>query len=423
MVSQIYTAAPNDVITAARWNNEFGNIYNNGTTVAFPLTTAVSFNGQTITLDAAGATTLSSSANVALSVTPGAKAGTPGTGANSGNILNIAASTFTDTNTAASGTAAEFSSVSIQRPTLAASNTLVTTTDAATLYINNAPAAGTNETITNAYALWIDNGTLRTDGGLTGTVALGKHIEGMIQSNDGSDATNDIDISAGTCTSWHATPASRVLLMTGALVKRLDASWVTGTNQGGLSSSLAIANTDYWIHAIRVAGVDDVGFDTSFTAANLVTDHAVTHYRPIGWIRRTGGAIVAFTANEEPGGALRYTWTTQTLDIDLANTLTTARRTDAVRVPLTLSTIAKLRLVVDDAAALAVIVQCPDEADVAPSLTAAPLCTARSSVAGVEAIAEVFVKTSAAGLIAARVTANTMDSYRVVTVNFLWSRT
>lgn len=28
-VTQIYTAVPNDVITSARWNNEFGNIYNN----------------------------------------------------------------------------------------------------------------------------------------------------------------------------------------------------------------------------------------------------------------------------------------------------------------------------------------------------------------------------------------------------------
>lgn len=31
-LTQVYTAVPNDVITAARWNNEFGNIYNNLTT-------------------------------------------------------------------------------------------------------------------------------------------------------------------------------------------------------------------------------------------------------------------------------------------------------------------------------------------------------------------------------------------------------
>jgi hypothetical protein len=64
-VTQVYTAIPNDVITAARWNNEFGNIYNNGTVVAFPLTQAVSFAGFTITLDAAGVVTLSAAAGTA----------------------------------------------------------------------------------------------------------------------------------------------------------------------------------------------------------------------------------------------------------------------------------------------------------------------------------------------------------------------
>lgn len=64
-VAQIYTAIPNDVITAARWNNEFGNIYNNGTDIAFPLTKAVSFAGFTLTLDAAGSVTLTGASGTA----------------------------------------------------------------------------------------------------------------------------------------------------------------------------------------------------------------------------------------------------------------------------------------------------------------------------------------------------------------------
>lgn len=42
-----------------------------------------------------------------------------------------------------------------------------TITNAATFYIDNAPTAGTNATITNAYALWVDAGTARFDGALT----------------------------------------------------------------------------------------------------------------------------------------------------------------------------------------------------------------------------------------------------------------
>lgn len=130
---------------------------------------------------------------------------------------------------------------------------------------------------------------------LASTIPPQGHIFGMTLSNNGSDATNDIDIAAGSCASTHATPSSVVLLNPGAKTKRLDASWVTGTNQGGLSSSLSIANTTYYVHAIRVGGVDDIGFDTSATAANLIADHSATHYRMIGRILRESAAIVAFT--------------------------------------------------------------------------------------------------------------------------------
>ncbi|ANS05698.1 hypothetical protein [uncultured Mediterranean phage] len=39
-----------------------------------------------------------------------------------------------------------------------------TITNAATVYIDAAPAAGTNATLTNAYALWVDAGDIRSDG-------------------------------------------------------------------------------------------------------------------------------------------------------------------------------------------------------------------------------------------------------------------
>ena len=85
----------------------------------------------------------------------------------SGIIFQADAATFTDSSTAASGTAASAVFASLAQPTLAATNTSVTTTDAAALYIANAPTAGTNMTITNPYALWIDAGTSRFDGAVT----------------------------------------------------------------------------------------------------------------------------------------------------------------------------------------------------------------------------------------------------------------
>ena len=48
-----------------------------------------------------------------------------------------------------------------------------TLTNAATVYIDAAPTAGTNATITNAYALWVDAGMTRLDGGLALTGNVG----------------------------------------------------------------------------------------------------------------------------------------------------------------------------------------------------------------------------------------------------------
>lgn len=159
-LSQVYTAVIGHVITAARWNNEFGNIYANGTDLAFPLTKAVSLAGYTLTIDAAGVTTLSSSTAQAFIFTPGSKSGTPGV---NGSFFNFAAGTFTDSNTAVSGTAALWSGSTFRAPTLNATNATVTTTDACTVYIEGAPTAGTNETFTETSALFV-NGKVKCSG-------------------------------------------------------------------------------------------------------------------------------------------------------------------------------------------------------------------------------------------------------------------
>ena len=92
-----------------------------------------------------------------------AKSGTPSV---SGEYLALTTSTFTDNNTAGSGTATSMAFNAIAAPTLASTNVSVTTTDASTLYIGGSPIAGTNQTITNGYSLWVDSGDARLDGNL-----------------------------------------------------------------------------------------------------------------------------------------------------------------------------------------------------------------------------------------------------------------
>ena len=74
--------------------------------------------------------------------------------------------------TAASGTSSFFSVNYIRRPTISAKNTSVTTSNASTLYIEAAPFAGTNETITNAYSLYINAGLAYFAGGYTASTSF-----------------------------------------------------------------------------------------------------------------------------------------------------------------------------------------------------------------------------------------------------------
>lgn len=114
---------------------------------------------------------------------------------------------------------------------------------------------------------------------------------GMTLSNNGSDATNDIDIAAGLC----ANSTGVVLMSGGALTKRLDAAWAAGTGNGGRMSAAAIADTTYHVFAILKDsdGSVDYGFDVSATAPTMPTGY--TYFRRIGSIIRASAALLSFT--------------------------------------------------------------------------------------------------------------------------------
>lgn len=242
-------------------------------------------------------------------------------------------------------------------------------------------------------------------------------IQGLTYANNGTDATNDIDIAVGGAMD---STSARMMVLGSALTKRLDAVWAVGTNQGGLDTGSA-SDTDYFIWLINRSDTDvtDVLFSTSATAPTMPTNY--NYKRLIGWFKRVSGAIVAFKTYETEGGGLNLMWTAPTLDIN--TTVTTARRTDAVKVPLAFSTLATIRVsLVDAADNILALVCCPDETDAAPSATAAPLANLNShSGAGATEQKELRIRTSATGTIAARATA-ALDTYAVSTVGFEWSR-
>lgn len=366
----------NEILTAGDLNAEFNNILNNATSLISPLPGSLDWDGFTHTLDSAGTTLVNSSASIGWNFNTGTKSGTPGS---SGHVAEWTANTFTDSATAGSGTATKYVGHKFARPTLAATNASVTTTDAATVYIVNSPLAGSNETITNAWSLWVDDGAVRFDGAVTcndtiigtpkGALTPAGHLFGLTLSNNGADATNDIDIAIGECVSDDAAAADRVrMALTSAITKRLDAAWAVGTAQGGLDTG-AIANTTYhlWVIARVDTGVVDVLFSTSATSPTMPTNY--TKKRRIGSILRESAAIVAFSQDGD-----EFLRSTAILSYDTTNPGTSAvLATLGVPVGIKVKALCRGQAASTSATPGVVLYTSPDESDQAPSTTAAPL--------------------------------------------------
>ncbi len=282
------------------------------------------------------------------------------------------------------------------------------------LYVYNGSIATRLQSVAGSVLM----GRTAASSGLAYGSAANEAIWGLTYQNAAGDVTNDLDLAAGGC--MDATNAYWIGVA--ALTKQSDVNWAVGTGAGMLDTG-TVGNSPYYLWAIARSdtGVTDILCSLSSTAPTMPANYDFK--RLIGWFRRTGAAIILFKTYEAAGGALRYLWSSPTLDVNLANTLTTSRRTDAVNVPLNFSVDAILNVVISDVgSAAAARIYCPDQADVATGdATTAPLGNISIQTTG-DAYAQLIIKTSAAGLIAARATLATVDQYSVSTEGFTWSR-
>jgi len=143
----------------------------------------------------------------------GNKSVTPGDGV----MIHVDNCDITDSNTSEEGTAAAYTHVNIEAPRLLATNGNVTTTNAATLYIDGPIAAHTNQTITNTWALWVDSGNARFDGNID--------LEGDIDVN-GTLETDALTIGGA------AVLAQATASAVGAVELATTAETTTGTDTG-----------------------------------------------------------------------------------------------------------------------------------------------------------------------------------------------
>jgi len=115
------------------------------------------------------------------------------------------------------------------------------------------------------------------------------YLSGMGLSN-ATDTAHDITVAVGEVRD----NANAVdIVLASAMTKRIDATWASGSGNGGLASGVSIAtNTWYHVHAIVVSGSVDIGFDTSITAANLVANNSASAFRRIGAVLTDGSSNI-----------------------------------------------------------------------------------------------------------------------------------
>lgn len=152
------------------------------------------------------------------SLTPGgiAFAGNYGTATGFGTTgvgIEVGAQTIHDSIIANSGTVADTYVHHIGRPTLETTGTGVTLINASTLVLDNAPAPGTNVTITNPFALRVLAGQARFDGAVSITNSF--NFDGRLYESS-TDPTIASGFNTGGSVTGSNTAAFRVTVGTGA---------------------------------------------------------------------------------------------------------------------------------------------------------------------------------------------------------------
>lgn len=205
------------------------------------------------------------------------------------------------------------------------------------------------------------------------------YLAGCTLSNNGSDATNDIDIAAGACRD--STNAANITVA--AMTKRLDANWAAGTNQGMRYSGAAIADTTYGIWAVAKAdGTQDIYAYPNSGAPSAATVLAALqaetggadylYVRRIGCIMRASSAIVAFSQWGD-----EFLRNAAVLDVDVTNPGTSAvDRTLSLPLGVKVWAILNHNVGGSGAADNRMLISAKDVADAAASATVAPLVNA-----------------------------------------------
>lgn len=251
------------------------------------------------------------------------------------------------------------------------------------------------------------------------------YIFGLTLSNDGTDPTNDIAIAAGRTID---NSSQALMVLASSLIKRLDANWAAGTNQGMRYSGAAIADTTYHIWCVSTAaGTVDIyatpNASASTPSAALTLLQAETggssyvYIRRIGSILRESGSIVAFVQDGD-----LFMRSSPVLDVDVTGAgIGTSAVTRTLSVPLGINVLAHMNLyyqvnTTNESCYLSDLAL----TDLSPSTTAAPLGTGGNNTVGGGGVhAQVTIRTNTSAQIRSRLSAAGLNTaLRIATLGW-----
>jgi hypothetical protein len=154
-------------------------------------------------------------------------------------------------------------------------------------------------------------------------LSRGASLRGLVTTNNVALPNTRIDVTAGECLD----STGAVVIVGGAMTKKIDALWAAGDTNGGLATGVVAENTTYHFFVIRKDSdlTADYLFDTSLTAANKPAGY--TYFRRLWSIMTDGSSnIRAFLAAgdtcywtvpplDHNGAATSAAWTAVTLTV------------------------------------------------------------------------------------------------------------
>ena len=241
--------------------------------------------------------------------------GSWGTG---GAGLVLPGATFTDAEAAQDGIVNTAHINAMGTPTIAAANTNVTVTDAATFYIASAPSAGTNVTLTDGWAMWVQGGRIRSQD----TTASTSSGTGSLVLLGGAGIGGNLNV-GGNIVAPSITANINAASLTGNVTSSGTSNFAVLNANGQVSFSGNIASTTTTSGTLVIGGTEGgLGLAGNINAgggANIAGNVSAGNISAVnanisGNISATAGTTSLFTANVS--GILTVTNTTNATNKD-----------------------------------------------------------------------------------------------------------